>query len=148
MTTTKTPAKKTAAKKPMSAAHKAQLEAGRSNSRKVRAFLEASKIVNGPKKRGRKRSVESINTRLGKIELELKTADVLQEVLLYQEQADLTKERDELSSSQIDPDTYEQLTRDFVLVRLDYAKTKRITRATFRKVGVPAAILDEAGITS
>ena len=67
----------------MSDDHKAALAQGRHESRVVREYLEALKSTKP--KRGRKRTAESIQKRLDKIESELSAADPLNELLLLQE---------------------------------------------------------------
>ncbi len=80
----------------MSADHKAALAQGRLESRVVREYLEA--LRNSKPKRGRKRSAETIQKRLAKIETELATADPLSELLLVQERRDLQDEFENLDS--------------------------------------------------
>ena len=124
----------------MSDEHKEALAAGRNQSRAVKAYLAALK--NNKPKRGRKRTVESINTRLAKIADELPTADALQEVLLLQEQTDLERELQTMGS---DVDLTE-LEAEFIAVGLGYSTSKGIDYTTWRKVGVSAETLAKAGI--
>lgn len=130
----------------MSDEHKAALEAGRSKSRKVKAFLVANKQRNAPKKRGRKRSLEAIQSRLEAIQLELVDADVLKEVQLIQEEANLERELKEQTGTNLSDGDFEALRQDFILVALDYSVAKGIARSTWRKVGVDAKTLTDAGI--
>jgi len=124
----------------MSQGHKEALATGRNQSRAVKAYLAALK-TNKPK-RGRKRTAESISNRLNKIGQELPTADALQEVLLLQEQTDLEKE---LTTIGNDVDI-SGLEKEFVAVGAAYSASKGIDYATWRKVGVSAEVLAQAGI--
>lgn len=137
MATTKSAASKT---KGMSAEHKEALATGRNQSRAVKAYLAALK--NNKPKRGRKRTAESINSRLAKIAEELPTADALQEVLLLQEQVDLEKELQTMGNA-VD---ISGLETEFIAVALGYSTSKGIDYATWRKVGVSADVLSKAGI--
>ena len=56
----------------MSAAHKAAMEQGRAEGRAVRDYLEA--LRSSKPKRGRKRTAETIEARLARIDDELTTA--------------------------------------------------------------------------
>lgn len=124
----------------MSDAHKEALAIGRTQSRAVKAYLAALK--NNKPKRGRKRTAESITSRLDKISEELAAADALQEVLLLQEQVDLERELQTMGS---DVDLTE-LEKQFIAVGLGYSKSKGIDYATWRKVGVSPDVLAKAGI--
>ena len=124
----------------MSDEHKAALATGRAQSRAVKAYLEALK-TNKPK-RGRKRTTESITKRLEVIADELNSADALQEVQLLQEQTDLQTELESFDQ-QIDMSALE---RDFVANAAPYSASKGITYGTWRRVGVSADLLREAGI--
>lgn len=125
----------------MSNEHKQALAVGRNQSRAVKAYLDALKS-NKPK-RGRKRTPDSIQTRLGKIAHELTNADALQEVLLLQEQANLERE---LATMGTEIDT-SQLEGEFISVAAAYSASKGIDYATWRKVGVTAEVLKKAGIS-
>lgn len=124
----------------MSDAHKEALAIGRTQSRAVKAYLAALK--NNKPKRGRKRTTESITSRLNKISEDLANADALQEVLLLQEQVDLERELQTMDS---DIDLTE-LEKQFITVALGYSRSKGIDYATWRKVGVSADVLAKAGI--
>lgn len=126
---------------PMSNEHKAALAEGRDQGRAVRRYLEALD-ANKPR-RGRKRSPESLKKRLAAIETEIASADPLKRVHLVQERSDLQQAL-EASASNVDID---QLEKDFVKAAAPYSERKGITHATWREVGVPAAVLEKAGIT-
>ncbi|MEI7818782.1 MAG: hypothetical protein WCI47_01545 [bacterium] len=132
----------------MSAEHKAKLAVGRVNFSKVLAFLLANKLANGPKKPGRKRSSEAINDRLDKIAVELKSSSPIKELLLFQEAADLHKELAELEASNSEDiaATYAAARAEFILIAAAFSKSKGIEYATWRRAGVDAETLKEAGI--
>jgi hypothetical protein len=125
---------------PMSNEHKAALAEGRDQGRAVRRYLEALE-ANKPR-RGRKRSPESLKKRLAAIETEIASADPLKRVHLVQERSDLQQTL-EASASNVD---IGQLEKDFVKAAAPYSERKGITYATWREVGVPAAVLEKAGI--
>jgi hypothetical protein len=106
----------------------------------VRRYLEALE-ANKPR-RGRKRSPESLKKRLDAIETEIASADPLKRVHLVQERSDLQQAL-ETSASNVDVD---ELESDFVKAAAPYSERKGITYSTWREVGVPAAVLEKAGI--
>jgi hypothetical protein len=124
----------------MSKEHKAALAEGRDQGRSVRRYLEALE-ANKPR-RGRKRSPESLKKRLDAIETEIASADPLKRVHLVQERSDLQQAL-ETSASNVDID---ELESDFVKAAAPYSERKGITYSTWREVGVPAAVLEKAGI--
>lgn len=135
-TTTKTPTT------PMSEEHKAALAQGRLESRVVREYLEA--LRTSKPKRGRKRSMETIEKRLAAIEEELATADTLSELLLLQERNDLQVELAGVLGGQGDLSSIEA---EFVSVARSYSDRRQISYATWREIGVDAAVLKRAGVT-
>lgn len=76
----------------MSDEHKAALALGRDEGRAVRAYLEA--LEASRPKRGRKRTRESIERRLTKVEQELPNASPVTRLQLVQERMDLEAELD------------------------------------------------------
>ena len=120
--------------------HKAALERGRAEGRVVRDYLEA--LRNSKPKRGRKRTPESIKSRLAKIEAELETASAIDELQLVQERRDLEQELESFGSA-VD---VRELEGAFVKVAKSYADRKGISYASWRDVGVSAATLTKAGI--
>ncbi|HET6773749.1 MAG TPA: hypothetical protein VFH36_10600 [Acidimicrobiales bacterium] len=125
----------------MSSEHKAALAEGREQGRAVRRYLEALE-ANKPR-RGRKRSPESLKKRLDTIDSEIASADPLKRVHLVQERADLQDALD-ASASNVD---IGQLEKAFVKSAAPYSERKGITYTTWREVGVPAAVLEKAGIS-
>ena len=127
-------------KTPMSDEHKAALAKGRAEGRVVRSYLEGLRSTKP--KRGRKRTAESINARIDKIELELVSSDPLEELLLIQERRDLEVERDAMSNT-IDMAALET---EFVQVARSYSQSKKISYQSWRDVRVDASVLKQAGI--
>ena len=124
----------------MSDEHKQALAQGRMESKVVRDYLEA--LRSAKPKRGRKRSPESIQKRLAKIESELASADPLTELLLLQERRDLQDEAESLGSG----DDLASAEEAFVKVAKTYSERRHISYATWREVGVEAAVLKRAGV--
>jgi hypothetical protein len=124
----------------MSAAHKQALATGREEGRAVRQYLEA--LDAHKPKRGRKRTPESIERRLERVEDELLTADPLSRVLLAQEQIDLHAELENTAET-VDLGALED---GFVNAAAGYSQRKGISYAAWRTVGIDADVLRRAGI--
>jgi hypothetical protein len=124
----------------MSDDHKAALAKGRTEGRIVREYLEGLRA--SKPKRGRKRTPESVQSRLEKIELELVDARPMDELLLVQERRDLEDELAMMAQT-LDMSALENA---FVSVARSYSDSKKISYASWRDVGVDAAILQRAGI--
>lgn len=133
------PAKKP--RTPMSDEHKAALAEGRNQGRAVRRYLEA--LEAHKPKRGRKRTTESIQRRLDRIDAELAQADPLRRLQLIQERLDLTAEL-ETTHAKVDLTGLEQ---DFADAASAYSRRKGISYAAWRELGVDAAVLKRAGIS-
>ena len=128
-------------KTPMSDEHKAALAKGRMEGRIVREYLDGLRATKP--KRGRKRTTETIQTRLDAVELEVVDASPIDELLLIQERRDLQAELVRKSDT-IDMDA---LAESFVAVAKSYGDSKSISYASWRDVGVPASTLKSAGIS-
>ena len=128
-------------KGPMTDEHKAALAMGRNEGNAVRNYLEALR-TNKPK-RGRRRTRESIATRLAAIDTELGTADPMNELRLRQERRDLQVEL----ASMGDKVDISALEDGFITVGKSYSIRQGISYATWREIGVDAAVLKRAGIT-
>jgi len=125
---------------PMSDEHKAALAEGRNQGRAVRRYLEA--LDAHKPKRGRKRTAESMQKRLDRIDVELVSADPLKRLQLIQERLDLKHELDNAGQT-IDLTGLEQ---EFVDAAAAYSKRKGISYAAWRELGVEPAVLKRAGI--
>ena len=128
-------------KTPMTDEHKAALAKGRVEGRVVREYLEGLRATKP--KRGRKRTAETVATRLETIDAELGSASPIDELLLVQERRDL---RSELESM---PDMIDmkQLEAEFVALAKSYSQSKQISYQSWRDVGVEASVLKAAGIS-
>jgi hypothetical protein len=127
-------------KRTMSAAHKEALAVGRNESRAVRRYLEA--LDAHKPKRGRKRTPDSINKRLAKIDGEIGNAAALKRVELIQERMNLQRELEALEGGS----DLSELEAEFVSAAKGYGERKGISYGAWREAGVPAAVLSAAGI--
>ncbi len=125
----------------MSDEHKAALAEGRNQGRSVRCYLEA--LEAHKPKRGRKRTPDSVQKRLVRIDAELETADPLKRLQLIQERLDLRAELD-ASSTKVD---LTGLEKEFVTAAKAYSARKGISYAAWRELGVEPAVLKRSGIT-
>jgi signal transduction histidine kinase len=125
---------------PMSADHKAALAEGRSQGRAVRGYLEA--LEAHKPKRGRKRTPESMKSRITRIEADLGSADPLKRLLLTQERLDIERELS-VAEEKVDLSALE---KEFVAAAAPYGERKRISYAAWRALGVTPAVLKKAGI--
>jgi len=130
-----------AAKRAMSDDHKAALAEGRRQGRAVRHYLEA--LEQHKPKRGRKRTVESIQAQLAKIEDQLAEADPVKRLQLIQDRMDL---QSELAQNENKADL-QALEAEFVQAAKGYSERKRISYAAWRELGVEASVLKKAGIS-
>ena len=126
---------------PMSKEHKAALAEGRDQGRAVRRYLEA--LEAHKPRRGRKRSADSLKKRLDEVESEIAVADPLQRLRLVQERIDLQAAL-AASESKVD---LEGLEKEFVAAAAPYSDRKGISYSAWREIGVPAAVLERAGIS-
>jgi hypothetical protein len=126
--------------KEMTDEHKAALERGRAEGRVVRDYLEG--LRSSKPKRGRKRTPDSINGRLQKIEEALADATAIEELQLIQERRNLTTELEQIDQG-VD---LTELEEAFVGVARTYGERKGISYGSWRDVGVSVATLKRAGI--
>lgn len=122
--------------------HKAAMAAGRTEGRAIKNYLEA--LEAHKPRRGRRRTPESVTTRLDAIEQELPTVDAMKRLTLVQERLDLQKELERLRAPQVD---MEQLEAQFIGAAMGYSERKGISWAAWREVGVPSSVLSRAGIS-
>ena len=95
-------------------------------------------------KRGRKRTPETINAQIANVEAQLAEAAPLARLNLIQQRMDLIADRDALSGPAIDISALEG---EFVKVAAAYSKSKGISYAAWREIGVDPAVLKSAGIS-
>lgn len=125
----------------MTPEHKAAMAAGRAEGRAVKNYLEALE-AHRPR-RGRRRTPESIEARLRRIDDEFVDADAVKRLNLVQERIDLNAEL----AAMEDPVDLEALEEAFVAAAKGYGERKGISYTAWREVGVPAAVLKRAGIS-
>jgi hypothetical protein len=125
----------------MSEEHKAALAEGRNQGRSVRRYLEALDLHRP--KRGRRRTRDSMQKRLARIDDELAVADPLKRLRLIQERLDLNAELEALSAK-VD---LTGLEADFIEAAGAYSARKGISYAAWRELGVEPAVLKRAGIS-
>jgi hypothetical protein len=124
----------------MSDEHKAALAEGRNQGRAVRSYLEA--LDAHKPKRGRKRTPESMQKQLDRIEREIPEVDPLKRLQLVQQRLDLEAE---LASAGETVDL-SALEAGFVDAARAYGERKGISYTAWRELGVPASALKAAGI--
>ncbi len=126
----------------MTEEHKAALAAGRAQGLTVKNYLEG--LESNKPKRGRKRTAETISAQVAGVEAQLANAAPLARLNLIQQRMDLLADRDALSGPAVDVDALEA---EFVKVAAAYSKSKGISYAAWREIGVDPAVLKRAGIT-
>jgi hypothetical protein len=126
---------------PMSDAHKKALALGREQGRIIRSYLEALETTRP--RRGRKRTVDSVQRQLVAVKEQLPEATGLDRVHLIQDRMDLEAELATLSGAGVDLPGLEAA---FVKVAADYGERKGISYTAWREAGVDAAVLKKAGI--
>lgn len=124
----------------MSDSHKEALATGRAQGLAVRRYLEA--IERSRPRRGRRPSPDSLRRQLDDIEQKLREADPLQRLHLMQKRKSLQAR---LSGGEAGEDL-SALEGEFVKAAAAYGARKKIDYATWREAGVPAEVLQRAGI--
>lgn len=124
----------------MSQEHKDALAKGRSEGRIVREYLEGLRATKP--KRGRKRTTETVKSRLEAVQAELLDASPMDELLLIQERKDLEAELEAMQNT-VDMSALEEA---FVGVAKSYSTSKKISYSSWRDVGVEASVLKRAGL--
>lgn len=136
------PPRKRTAKSALSTEHKDALAAGRRQGHTVRRYLTA--LEQKRPRRGRQVSADALKDRLADVEARIAAADALQRVHLIQERRNLERR---LSSRTTDTgDDIGALEDAFIEVAAEYGERKGIDYATWREAGVPADVLQRAGI--
>jgi hypothetical protein len=124
----------------MTTTHKAALARGREMSTIVDRYLS---VVNVPKKRGRRVSPAVLRKRLTAAEATRKSSTGVAKVLAAQEVRDL---RARLAETSGDGTNAKTLEASFVKVARQFSVNRGISYAAWRDAGVPAAVLQRAGI--
>ena len=130
--------KKTAKK--LSPRHKAALATGRTEARHVSAYLDA--LEAHKPRRGRQRTVESIQRQLSDVRASIKTASGIKKLELVSRRIELESE---LDAKRAGSDLTE-LRKNFVKTAGSYARRKGIPKQAFREAGVPTADIAAAKI--
>ena len=125
----------------MSDDHKAALAQGREQGKAVREYLEA--LDSQRPKRGRPRTIDTIEARLEAIDSALADAPPTRRLELVQERLNLSTELEDLRNV---PDT-DDLEAAFIDAAGAYGDRKGISYQAWREVGVSAAVLKRAGIS-
>lgn len=125
----------------MSDQHKAALAEGRAEGRAVKAYLEA--LEQNRPRRGRKRTTESVQKRLKGIDAQLASASALARLQLVQERMDLERELATMGQK-VD---LTKLEGEFVKTAKKYSERKGISYGAWRELGVPADVLQKAGVS-
>lgn len=128
------------AKKQMSDEHKRALAKGREQARTVRDYLEALERDSKP---GRRLSKDELEQKVHQLQEQIsaeddpaKRVELVQKRLDYEERlADFEETAD-----------IEELQKAFVKAVGDYSERKGISYTAWRELGVPAAVLREAGV--
>jgi len=124
----------------MSQEHKDALAKGRTEGRIVREYLEGLRATKP--KRGRKRTTETVKSRLEAVKAELLEASPMDELLLVQERKDLEAELEAMQNT-VDMSALEEA---FVGVAKSYSTSKKISYSSWRDVGVGPSVLKRADI--
>ncbi len=136
------PPRKRTTKSSLSSEHKDALAAGRRQGHAVRRYLVA--LEQNKPRRGRQVTAESLNERLAEVEARIADADPLQRVHLIQERRNL--ERRLQNRTEEPGDDLPTLEAAFIEVAAEYGERKGVDYATWREAGVPAEVLQKAGI--
>lgn len=125
----------------MTEAHKAALAAGRAQGLAVKNYLEG--LESTKPRRGRRRTPETIAAQVASVEAQLADAAPLARLGLIQTRMDLLAALEAMSGPAVDIDALEA---EFVRVAAAYSKSKGISYAAWREIGVDPAVLKKAGI--
>ena len=120
--------------------HKAALAQGRSESRKISAYL---KHLDAEKVRGPRPNPEKIEAELAELNAAIGDAPPMKRIAMIQRRLDLT---DRLSKLGEPVEDGAALEAGFVEAAGGYSSRKRISYAAWREIGVPAQVLRAAGI--
>lgn len=128
------------ARSPMSQEHKEALAVGRRQGRDVRAYLEAIERGRRP---GRRFSNDELRSRIGQLEERIASEpDATKRLDLIQRRLDW---EDRLAAEVDEPDLT-TLEAAFVAAAGPYSARKGISWTAWRELGVPAAVLKQAGV--
>lgn len=124
----------------MTPEHKAALAKGRAQARAVKEYLN---LLERDRKRGPKMTAEKLEQRLAETREAIDNeTDPAKRLELIQKRLD---DEDRLAGLQDEPDT-DAVEKDFVASAKEYGERKGITYTAWRELGVPAAVLKQAGV--
>lgn len=127
-------------KRALTGEHKQAMALGRKQSKVINQYLT---VIQAEKpKRGRKRTVESIQRQLDEIDAKLKDASPVVRLNLMSQQRVLQADLQRLEEKQ----EIDGLEEQFVEVAKDFGERKGIEYKTWREFGVPSEVLEKAGI--
>jgi hypothetical protein len=126
--------------KTLSPRHKAALATGRTEARHVAAYLDA--LEAHKPRRGRQRTVESIQRQLADVRSGIKSATGIMKLELVSRRIELENELDAKKGG----GDLRELRKNFVKSAGGYARRKGIPKQAFREAGVPAADIAAAKI--
>lgn len=121
------------------------MQAGRVEGAAIRRYLEALRLENAPKRKGRRKTPDSIKARIAVIDQLLAEGveDPLNEVQIRQEKMLLIGELQAL-----EPKAHsDEHKAEFIKAVKPYSQRKGITYGVWRELGVPVVVLREAGMT-
>lgn len=125
----------------MSLEHKEALARGRQQAKVVREYLEALR-TDGRRRRSINR--QSLEAKIQRLQAQIdEEPNVARRVQLIQQRLDAERRLAALEESA----DRRALEREFIAVAKEYSQRRGITYTAWREVGVPAAVLGEAGIT-
>lgn len=136
------PPRRRRAKGGLSSEHKDALAAGRRQGNTVRRYLVA--LEQHKPRRGRQVSQDTLETRLADVQAKIDESDPLQRVHLIQERRNLEQRVAALAEQS--EDDLPALEEAFIEVAAEYGERKGIDYGTWREAGVPADVLQRAGI--
>lgn len=120
------------------------MQQGRTEGAAIRRYIDALKVEQAPKRRGRRRTPDEIRTEVAKIDLTIKDGvDALEEISLRQRRLLLVSDLQE-TEPRIKSADHED---EFVKAVKPYSERKGIAYDVWREIGVPVIVLRKAGIT-
>lgn len=126
----------------LSASHKRALAEGRTMSATVDRYLQA---VNTPKRRGRKVSRTTLESRIAVARVALRTGTGVEKVIAAQTIRDC-QDRLVALTAQTNGGGLRKLEADFVKIAKTFGENRGIGYGAWRDAGVPAAVLRKAKI--
>jgi hypothetical protein len=120
--------------------HKEQMAQGRTEGRAVKSYLDA--LEDQRSARGSRELAGSIEKKIASIDQQLPKASSIKRLQMSQDRRNLETKLLRISQTA----DFDSLEANFIKVGAKYASRKGIEYATWRAAGVPAAILERAGI--